>query len=67
MPANITLITPDGERFSEPVRDGCVSLPWLHPYDRMNGTWTILETGHSFEIELPYDNAEWREFYESLS
>ena len=54
MPRNITLIAPNGERFSEPVDNGCFSLPWLHPYEDMNGVWTVLETGYSFNIELPY-------------
>jgi hypothetical protein len=63
MPVNITLITPDGEEVSTEVRpDGSTfSLPWLHPYERMNGQWQVKETGHTFEIKLPYNDVEWND------
>jgi len=58
----ITLITPDGESIVTEIEargDGrTFSLPWLHPTERMNGQWTIAEIGKTFEIKLPYNDAE---------
>jgi len=56
----VTLITPDGEQVVTdathhwPSGYTTIGLPWLQPRARMNGTWTIVETGEEFNIQLPY-------------
>jgi hypothetical protein len=53
---SITLITPDGTEVTTEVRpdNRTFSLPWLHPYERMNGQWQVKEIGYTFEIKLLY-------------
>ena len=60
MPRNITLITPDGEEVSTEVHPGggTFTLPWLHPYERMNGQWKVKEIWYVFDIKLSYNDQE---------